>query len=224
MKYDHIVSISKIAAEKFDKAFDLGGKVRVIYNLMDIERIRKCAALPIPTQKRIFTVVSVCRIAPEKGIMIFLEACLLLKKRGVFFDYWLIGDGPDMQKAQNYARKENMDFVTFLGYQENPYSYIATADLYVSSTQKAEAYGNSVADSVFLGTPVMSTPDAGPMDILDGGNYGCITGYTASEMADSLEKIINSPELYAHYKEMTGKRAVFFDQDVRIRQIMELIE
>jgi glycosyltransferase involved in cell wall biosynthesis len=62
--------------------------------------------------------------------------------------------------------------VAMLGFVDNPYSYMAKANVFVLSS-RWEGFGNVVVEALAVGTPVVSTDcESGPAEILAQGKYG----------------------------------------------------
>jgi glycosyltransferase involved in cell wall biosynthesis len=62
--------------------------------------------------------------------------------------------------------------VAMPGFVDNPYCYMAKANVFVLSS-RWEGFGNVVVEALAVGTPVVSTDcESGPAEILDQGKYG----------------------------------------------------
>jgi glycosyltransferase EpsD len=84
-------------------------------------------------------------------------------------EYCLIGEG-DM-RSELLALAEGLgvcDSVSFLGRKENPASFMAAADVYVSAS-KSEGLPFNVVEALGAGVPVIATDVKGHKDILEDG-------------------------------------------------------
>ena len=63
----------------------------------------------------------------------------------------------------------------FLGYQTNPYKYIANSDLYVCSSL-SEGFSTAATESLIVGTAVCTVEVSGMMEMLgEHDEYGIVT-------------------------------------------------
>ncbi|MEO0349171.1 MAG: glycosyltransferase [Cyanobacteria bacterium P01_A01_bin.15] len=86
------------------------------------------------------------------------------------------------------------DDVLFLGFVENPYAYMARANVFVLSSIY-EGFGNVVAEAIAAGTPVVSTDcESGPAEILNKGQYGELVPVgDHGAMAHAIIATLNQP-------------------------------
>jgi glycosyltransferase involved in cell wall biosynthesis len=86
------------------------------------------------------------------------------------------------------------DDVLFLGFVENPYAYMAKANVFVLSSIY-EGFGNVVAEAIATGTPVVSTDcESGPAEILNKGQYGELVPVGDHKaMADAIVATLEHP-------------------------------
>src|SRR5699024_1749281 len=83
-------------------------------------------------------------------------ACLIILGEGYLFEY--------LNELVKQFELENDVF--FLGYQENPFKYIARADIYVLPSLH-EGFPNALCEAMACGKPVVSTDcPSGPREIL----------------------------------------------------------
>lgn len=100
--------------------------------------------------------VAVGRLVPNKNMRLLIQA----HAEGNYdFDLLILGDGPDRDELEAYARALNdlrNGQVYFKGFVRNPYPYIKGALFYVSSSN-AEGFPNALVESMVLGKAVLST-------------------------------------------------------------------
>lgn len=87
----------------------------------------------------------------------------------------MVGNGPcraELEAVQKEGNRSNLHLVGQLTQQELPDLY-EQADVFILPSDY-EIYGMVVAESLFFGTPVVSTKTAGPIDILESDSQGCL--------------------------------------------------
>ena len=209
-KYDKIVCVSKQAMDSFNEVIGLNDKTTVVYNMLPTKQILSSAEQPIDIQKDKFTILSVGHLTEQKGFDRLLEAVERLNQGGFDFDLWLIGYGEDEEKLKKYAEDNNLNNVKFLGYQKNPYNYMKAADLYVCSS-RYEGFNLTVAEALFLETPVISADCTGPREILGDGEYGMLVDNSTEGLYNGIYSFLCEKTLSDKYKAKAISRKEFFD-------------
>ena len=107
----------------------------------------------------------------------------------------LIGQGREQDSLLELAARLGIaDRLQFLGFQNNPYAYMARADLLVLSSER-EGSPNVLAEALAVGTPVVATDcPSGPREILAQGRYGRLVPVGDEEaMADAILETLDNP-------------------------------
>ena len=112
------------------------------------------------------------------------------------------------------------DDVLFLGFVENPYAYMARANVFVLSSIY-EGFGNVVAEAIAAGTPVVSTDcESGPAEILNKGQYGELVPVGDHEaMACAIIATLNQPM----DTQVLKVRSQAFTIDCIVRQYLDVL-
>lgn len=178
-------------------------KTIVINNPIDIEQVRLLATsckpvLPSEHGKswiKPVNLVAAGRLSHEKGFDILIEALSLTSNRHIHLT--ILGEGPLMTELESLVQTKGLiGRVHFLGFQTNPYSYIAQADAFVLSSRH-EGFPNVVIEALALQTPVVALPSPGGIrEILDGIN-GCVLtkDMSAQTLAIALDAIVPGQRL-----------------------------
>lgn len=167
-------------------------KVGVYYNFLDIEEIQRKAqskdvSLELDSE---FNIVSVGRISEQKSFHRAVETAQILKEKGYEFKWMIIGEGEQYQELKKETKEKGLHkCLIFHGFEENPYPYIAGADLYVQ-TSRAEGFCTTISEAVILGKAIVSSRVGGIDEQLDNGQGGNITGHTPQEIAEAIEELI----------------------------------
>jgi len=158
--FDNIICVSHACKAKFDDiAPQFKNKSAVVYNMFDIDEIRKKSFEFDPYDFEGFKIVTVARMFNrQKRIDRVVECCMRLKDEGLSgFRWYLVGGGQDLKWLRDKAVKEGLqDVIVFTGYKSNPYPYMRCADVLVL-TSEYEAHGMVLTESMIAGTPVIVT-------------------------------------------------------------------
>lgn len=107
----------------------------------------------------------------------------------------LLGKGKLKKELEQLARQLDIaDSVGFAGFVDNPYAYMAHADLF-AFTSKWEGLGFVIIEALAVGTPVVATDcPSGPREILQDGKYGELVPVGDSEqLATSIINTLDKP-------------------------------
>ncbi|MDX1656566.1 MAG: glycosyltransferase, partial [Candidatus Competibacteraceae bacterium] len=84
--------------------------------------------------------------------------------------------------------------VALLGFRENPYAFMAKADLFVLSSER-EGNPNVLVEALAVGTPAVATDcPSGPREILAGGRYGTLVPMDDEQaLAEAILATLQNP-------------------------------
>ena len=164
----------------------------VISNPIDVQGTTRAAAATAVTLPGRPALVSVGRLAPQKGYDILLPA--LAKVRGRFpeLHVTIYGDGPDRAALEAQARELRVDdLVTFAGYSSAPLPAVRAADLFVLAS-RYEGFPNAALEALACGTPVVLTdcPGANSEIVRPGENGRLASAVEPAAFARALEAAI----------------------------------
>lgn len=188
-------------------------------NILSLSRKGECNIQKSPNTLRVFYLG---RLQEEKGADRLLQAHKRLIDEGKNLELIMVGDGCDMDKLRDYVDKNGLkDSVHMLGYLDNPYIYMKTADLFVCPS-RAEGFGLVLVEAMILDLPVMSTGCAGPSEILDGGKYGMVVENSADGIYNGIRKFIENPSLLEEYSALSKERREYYGYDKSISRFTEI--
>ena len=217
---DEFVCVSKDCAKKFNNKFGFNEKTKVCYNIVPVKEIEnKAKEKPeVYLNKDKFNIVSIGRLTNQKGFDILIDAVEPIIKENKNCELYIIGMGEDYEALSNRIEKLGLkDNVHLLGYVKNPYSILIQADVYVCSSRH-ESFSLTVAESLILGIPVISTRCTGPIELLENGKYGMLIGHESSDIQNAIEELIMDKEKLENYRKMVSLRKSFFEVEKNIKE------
>lgn len=145
-QYDNIASISPDVTRAFLQVFpSLKHKIVEIANILSPDYVRNRALeAKVSFQKKEGRVnlLSIGRFTSAKNFDNVPDICRRMREVGCNVYWYLIGYGGEENLIRHKIKEAGMeDFVILLGKKENPYPYIAAADIYV---QPSRFEGNAV--------------------------------------------------------------------------------
>lgn len=197
-KYNNIISVSDSAKDVFLETFPkYTDKLKIIYDINDGNFISKMADSGQGYDDNFegLRILTVGRLANQKGYDIALEACKMLKEIGINFRWYSLGIGPLKDEIEKYISDNNLqDNFKLLGVKANPYPYIKNCDIYVQ-TSKFEGFGLAIAEARMLNKPIVTTRfDAVYNQMIDRKN-GLVVDMNAEGVAKGILELINDKGL-----------------------------
>ena len=195
---DGIVSVSNECVEVLREEFpQFSQRLHYIENITSSTATRKLAEVYAPEEYRAdaWNILSVGRLHPQKGFDMAIEAAAILKKAGLRFCWYIIGDGPLQEALKKQIEECNVgDCFVLLGTRKNPYPYIKNCALVV---QPSRYEGKSVVldEAKILCAPIVASAYPTVWDQVLEGKEGIITPMTAQGIADGIQKMLEDAQL-----------------------------
>lgn len=203
-------------------------QVVTIYNPIDIDHILRLAAEPVDHPQPLreerhgpcLRIIAAGRLSREKGVDLLLKA--LARLRHIPYHLWVLGDGEERRNLQELVGTLEMsDRVSFLGFVQNPYAWMAQADLFALPS-RWEGFGHVIAEAMVCGVPVLATRcPAGPEEIITDGVDGRLCEPESVEaLARHIEELWGQPEKRAAFAS-AARQSV---QRFHVKRIVEQYE
>lgn len=200
--YDKMDAVVAVSQKLFDllsvRASWMQDKLHCVYDIINPEVVRTLAQEQVTDMNPVgdaLSIVTVGRLTKPKNHLLALDAAHILKDNGLDFVWYFVGEG-EMRTAieQRIADLGLADNVILLGLKENPYPYMAKADVYVQ-TSAFEGFGMTIAEAKMLHRPVVSTNfDVIHDQIVDHQN-GLIADMTPQSVAEKILELMADEEL-----------------------------
>lgn len=174
---DAIVCVSRGVQREMEELLGLpSDKLSTIYNPLDVDRIASSMAEPTGHEwldrKTMPVVVAVGRLTAQKDYPTLLRAFAALRRcrpaRLI-----VVGEGDDRTRLEALATELSVGAeVAFVGFQRNPFAWMAASDLYVLSSAW-EGLPGALLQAMACGARIVSTDcRTGPDEILEDGRWG----------------------------------------------------
>jgi len=132
-------------------------------------------------------VLAVGRLTPQKDFTTLIRAFARVRRNRPV-RLMILGEGTDRQELEALVRLLKLEEdVSLPGFVENPYSYMAHADVFVLSS-RWEGLPTVLIEALSCGTRVIATDcPSGPREILAGGLYGSLVPmHNAAALAGAI--------------------------------------
>jgi glycosyltransferase involved in cell wall biosynthesis len=150
------------------------------------------------------------RIETGKGIFETIEACALLRSRGLNVSLTVAGDGSELERAKGVAERRLGGSARFLGFVSGREKarVFEGSDIYVLPTY-TEGMPASVLEAMSFGLPVVTRPVGGLRDFFVDGEHGYLTESKApSDIASLVQRIVSDADLWRRMSIATHEYAV----------------
>ncbi len=189
---DKIIAVSDKLCHQIKTVFpQYRDKIKTIYDIVNYNIMQEMAyAEEVLMAEKRPIIITIGRLVPPKGYPLAIEACSILKDRGLDFAWYIIGDGEEKEKLQKMIRNKGLeDTLYLLGAKRNPYAYLRKADLYVQ-TSISEGYCLTLAEARILNKPIVSTNFEIVYDQLKDGENGLIVEMSPESIAEGIVRVL----------------------------------
>ncbi|MDI9470966.1 MAG: glycosyltransferase [Bacillota bacterium] len=198
--YDRIDRIFTVSGEVADRFLDVypgcRDKVYLFRNLLDREDIlRKAQEKAFEARPAGTLLVTVGRLHYQKAYDIAIAVCSRLKADGYPVNWYVLGDGSERTGLERLIDEcQVRDSFHLMGAVENPYPFIAAADIYVHVT-RFEGKSIAIEEAQILGRPILASDCTGNREQIADGYDGILCELTVDSVTRALEDMIDRPEL-----------------------------
>ncbi len=171
-KASKVVCVSKASARDLVDNFRVKKeKIEVIYNPLNIEQIKSLSLEPLePQHRKIFekpVVINMGRLSEQKSQRYLIRAFVEVKKTVKEAQLVILGTGDLQPELENMVKElEIVDDVHFLGWQGNPFKFLAESKVFVLSSLW-EGLPYVILEAMACRLPIVSADcKSGPREIL----------------------------------------------------------
>ena len=221
-QFDEIIAVSPGVEQIFNEIYHLENKTRVIYNLVDTDKIinKSQETSEIKLDKNDLNLVSVGRLHDQKGYDKLIKVINELNENKLLpnnFKLRLYGDGPQKSVLENLVKEYSLEDKVFLmGKVMNPYKYLKGSDLFILSS-RYEAFGLVIIEAMTLGVPVLATANHATNKIIEHKFNGYITDNSYQGIYEGLKYLLeNLNEIEKYKKNLSNYQ---YDNSIIIKEL-----
>ena len=201
--FDAIAACSDGCRDSFVKAMPmLAEKCQTVPNFHRYDKIKALAAqTPYTFDSETLNIVTVGRLAHEKGLERAIRAIEHARRQGIPAILHLVGSGPKENELRNLADELGLQgAVVFHGSQSNPYGFMCNADLLLI-TSYHEAAPMIIDEAYCLGLPVLSTDTTSAKEMILDRDCGWVCGNDQDSLNKALAAVLKDVDNIRRMKE-----------------------
>ncbi len=202
-------------------------KIVRIYNPLDTEEILTKAELgqsQFPFNDSVPIFVSVGTVFPQKGFDRLLKVHKKLLEEGFDHRILILGDGYDFENVKRLKNELEVDETAImLGFMDNPYPYIKSADFFVLSS-RYEGFPTVLYEAITLGKPIVATDVSGVREMLNEGELGLIVENSEEGIYGGMKRMLTEPELAKTYQNKILNFTHPFSLENSVKKIEEILD
>lgn len=225
-KFDDIICVSKGVKDSIDEIFPtIKEKSKVIYNIIDSNKIRKLANEKVDFTFKENTIIGIGRFYSVKRFDLIIKAQKLLKDDGIKSNVLLVGYGGALSEYEKLIEElEIEDCVEIIGFKDNPYPYMFNSDIFVLSSDH-EGLPTVVGEAMCLGKAIISTKCAGAVELIDNNRNGILVSCGDEyELKEAIKYLIQNKIVKKTMEYKSLKRFEIFNRSTILKEIEAVFE
>ena len=221
--FDTVVSVSTVCEENNRKTFGFKSSLYLPNILSDKYVINRSLITPESDEEYIswrkdnrVKIITVCRLVNiHKGVDRAVKTAAELKRRGLKFNWIVIGEGQDKEIIQQMIENGDLqDCFRVIGARVNPLPFERVADLFVLPS-RYEGKPMAVTEAQILSIPPIVTEYASAREQIANGLDGIIVPNKDFALVNPLTELISKPEKIENLKKELIKRIYGNSSDIK---------
>lgn len=225
-KFHKIICVSQTVKTTFQRSLKVDAPYDVIYNTNESEKILQQSQEPLEINiaRNEINLIGVGKLLKSKGFDRILRLTKRLVDEGYAIHTYILGEGPERTDLQEYIETNGLGHhVTMLGYQLNPYKYIAKCDIFVCASL-AEGFSTAATEALILGVPICTVEVSGMKEMLGEHNeHGIVTQNSEEALYDGLKQLLDSSSLREYYKNKAIERGAKFNTRETVQTVEKML-
>ena len=198
--FDKVNAVSDTVAEQLRSDYGLPeSRMMIIRDILDPGMARRMADLPSDAENEMSgpgtKILTVGRLAKMKGHELAVDAAEILRKRGIVFTWYAVGEGAMRAEIESQISGKGLqDRFILLGSRSNPYPYFAACDIYVQPSLY-EGFGITLSEAKMFAKPIVTTDFGTAHEQIKDRENGLIVGMTPEAIAEGVIRMMRDEEL-----------------------------
>ena len=227
LRFHRTVCVSEYVKQDFLSLYPELSSVDVKYNTNETEIIRQKKDEAVEPGVFLEGEIRLCgvgKLMPIKGFDRLARIHKRLREGNYPVHTYILGDGPERRQIEIFIRENGLeDSFTLLGYQINPYKYVAQCDLFVCASV-AEGFSTAATEALIVSTPVCTVDVSGMKEMLGENNeWGVVTQNSEEALYQGIKALLDCPEKLAYYKERAAERGNAFCKEATVRAVEDML-
>lgn len=198
LKFDRVFTVSDEVKKAFTEVYpECADRTEVFHNILDRDKILEKAELPggFADDFDGYRILTVGRLERQKAFEVSIDAMALLKKKGMKVRWYVLGEGSERKRLEEKIEAVGLknDFL-LMGAVENPYPYMARADVYVHAS-RFEGKSIAIQEAQILGKPILVSDCSGNREQVINGIDGIMCSLDAECIADNIAQLLEDEPL-----------------------------
>ena len=149
-------------------------KIKLVYNGLDLEKFNPVQRKP-ESKDPFKRLLAVGRLVSKKGFEHLIQACGILKEKGVSFQCHIVGEGEMFPELKSMIQRKKLEDVCHLrgpcSQEELIENFLSIADILIAPCIKThnndqDGIPTVIIEAMSMGIPVISTPVAGIPEVV----------------------------------------------------------
>lgn len=226
-RFHQTVCVSEYVKQDFLSLYPGLQNVCVLYNINETAQIRDQAKELVESgvfREGEIRLCGVGKLLRNKGFDRIARIHKRLREDGFPVHTYILGEGSLRGELESYIRDNRLeDSFSLLGYQTNPYKYLAQCDL-VLCASTAEGFSTAATEALILGVPVCTVEVSGMKEMLGQDNeYGIVTENDEDALYEGIKSLLDNPERLVHYKKRAALRGKNFSTEKTVKAVEEML-
>ncbi len=215
---DIVTSVSNSLKQDTIDFFKIDKEIEVIPNFIDVKRFKLKNENCKQNDKIIISHVSNFR--PVKNIRTLLNILLKIKNDNLFFN--MIGEGPELDLAQDFVKQNNINNIKFHGNADEIEEILCSTDIFLLPSKK-ESFGLSALEAMASKCALVTSNCGGLPELNVENETGFLVDVNDEDKyVEKINDLISDKNKLEKFKYESFKRAQLFDIELIVPLYYEI--